>query len=199
MKLGSALGINAERLNKIPTSDLDPKSESTIAYKQLTLDSFSVISDWYHYAILELTHVEGFRPEPLWISRRLGITKTEVNIAIERLFRLQLLKETESGQWCEISENGMMTHLKPGLSSDGARKYQCQLLELSMRAVQEIPVSKRNHTSAAFCFDPKDLPHAIERISEFRRKFASEFQPMRKGTEVYQIQISFFPLTHSKE
>jgi transcriptional regulator with XRE-family HTH domain len=196
LRLGAALGMSATELKKY-TRDDDSGNPKVSHYQQLTLDSFAIISDWYHYAILELTHTEGFRPDPAWISKRLGITKSEVNVALERLFRLELLEKTSNGQWVDASENGVLSHLKPGVSSDAARKYQCQLLELSKSAVQEIPVSKRNHTSATFSFDPEDLPRAIERISEFRRSFAVEFQPKNKGKEVYQIQISFFPLTSS--
>jgi uncharacterized protein (TIGR02147 family) len=75
-----------------------------------------------------------------------------------------------------------------------------ELLELSKRAVQEIDVKRRNHTSATICFDPADLNDAIEAIAKFRRKFAQDFQPRKKGKTVFQLQISFFPLTkHEKE
>jgi len=191
LRLGSALGLSLHQLEKIPVSH----NESASSYQQLALDSFAVISDWYHYAILELTYLIDFKPEAAWISRRLGITKSEANIAIERLFRLDLLAQTPTGRWQDTSENGRLTQISPGLSSDAARKYQRQLLELSMKALQEVPLEKRNHTSAAFCFDTEDLSQAVQAISHFRRKFAEEFQPKKKAREVYQIQISFFPLT----
>lgn len=40
--------------------------------RELTIDQFKIVADWYHYAILELTRVEGFRNEPAWIAGRLG-------------------------------------------------------------------------------------------------------------------------------
>lgn len=200
LRLGAALGLSTDQVRKLPASENASleNTPSQARFQQLALDTFAVISDWYHYAILELTYLEDFKADPQWISQRLGITKSEVNIAIERLLRMGLLKTTPKGKWIDASENGELTHLTPAETSDAARKYQCQLLELSQRAVQEVPLAKRNHTSATLCFDPDDLEIAITKIAEFRRAFARELQP-KKAKDVYQLQISFFPLTKQKE
>lgn len=199
LRLGAALGLSTDQIRKLPASeDMSSGKASEIHFQQLALDTFAVISDWYHYAILELTYLDDFQTDAQWISQRLGITKSEVNIAVERLLRMQLLKKTPKGKWIDASENGELTHLTPSETSDAARKYQCQLLELSKKAVQEVPLAKRNHTSATLCFDPEDLQLAIAKIAEFRRSFARELQP-KKAKDVYQLQISFFPLTKQKE
>ncbi|UXR64806.1 TIGR02147 family protein [Bdellovibrio bacteriovorus] len=200
MRLGSALGLTTDQLRRLPASAeaMQGHNEIRIQFQQLTMDSFAVISDWYHYAILELTYLEDFKSDAIWIAQRLGITKSEVNIAVNRLLRLGLLKKNEKGKWIDASENGELTHLSPSETSDAARKYQIQLLELSQNAVREIAVKKRNHTSATLCFDPEDLELAIERIADFRRSFARDFQP-KKAKDVYQLQISFFPLTKQKD
>lgn len=198
LRLGTALGLSIDELEKIPVYEKDiARNKRSRKYQQQELDSFAIISDWYHYAILELTYLDGFKSDSTWISRRLGITKSECNIAIERLMRLGFLKITTDGKWIDACENGMMTHLKNGVTSEAAKKFQCQILELSKHAVSEVDIKMRSHTSAAFCFDPGDLPLAIERIQEFRRSFAEDFQPKKNPKEVYQIQISFFPLTRN--
>lgn len=191
LRLGSALGLTVDELTSIPCC-LAP-------YPLIEMDTFAFISDWYHYAILELTHVSGFNADPTWISRRLGITKAECSIAIQRLIRLNLLVETEDGSLLDISKDGKFTSLHPSMTSGAARNYQAQLLELSKNSVQADALEIRNHTSATFCFDTSEMPAAIESISRFRRQFAQEFQPQNRGDEVYQIQISFFPLTKNKE
>lgn len=197
LRLGTALGLSLHEIDEFPITKKESADDRhTLKYQQMNLDAFAVISDWYHYAILELTYVDGFKPDPSWISKRLGITKSEANIAVERLFRMGLLKKLKNGQWADASENGVLSHLQPSLTSSGAKKYQKQLLELSVRSLLEDPIQQRNHTSATFCFDTDDLPRAIEEISKFRRKFAAEFQPKKKAKQVYQLQISFFPLSH---
>ena len=187
VRIGSALGLS--------TRDIAKFARPSDSFQVVDLDSFAAISDWYHYAILELVYTKDFKPQPKWIARRLGITTSEVNIAVERLFRMGFLTIDAKGKWIDTSENGELSHINPKFTSDAAKRNQSQLLELSKKALQEIPLEMRNHTSAAFCFDPKDLPRAIEKIRNFRREFAREFQPLKIGKEVYQIQISFFPLT----
>ncbi len=113
--------------------------------------------------------------------------------------RLGLLRYGAKRVLEDASENGELTHLAPHTTSLAARHYQAALLELSRRALEEVSLSLRNHTSATLCFAPQDMPAAIERLTEMRRQFAREFQPKTNAKEVYQLQISFFPLTKPLE
>lgn len=200
LRLGSALGLSIHQLERLPIDESASRGRAIPrAYQQISHDTFAVIGEWYHYAILELTYVVGFQSDAGWIARKLGITKSEANIAIERLFRLELLKEKPNGTWFDASADGELSHLDPNVSSTAGRRYQIELLELSKRAVQEVDLKERNHTSATLCFDTDDMKDAIEAIAKFRRKFAQEFQPRQKAKAVYQLQISFFPLSKTKE
>jgi uncharacterized protein (TIGR02147 family) len=200
LRLGASLGLSVHDLERIPTTNgASARGKKQKELPRLSLDTFAVISEWYHYAILELTYLADFKPDAAWVSRRLGITKSEARIAVERLFTLGLLEKSKDGKWKDTSADGELSHLHPSLSTDAARQYQIQLLKLSQASVERDDLKVRNHTSATFCFDPEDLPRAIEALTEFRRKFAREFQPQRAkqkaAKEVYQLQISFFPLT----
>lgn len=200
IRLGSALGMSMHALEKLPLDDRQKRGKAIPrSYGQIAHDTFAIIAEWYHYAILELTYIQGFQSDATWISRKLGITKSEANIGIERLFRLGLLKKKSNGAWYDASDSGELTHLAPDVTSAAARKYQIELLELSKRAVQEVDLKDRNHTSATLCFDTEDMEDAVEAIAAFRRKFAQEFQPRKKAKAVYQLQISFFPLSKTKE
>jgi uncharacterized protein (TIGR02147 family) len=67
-------------------------------YKNVGLDGFKLISDWYHFAIMELSLVEGFKSDAKWIAKRLGISIHEVTAAIERLKRLDLVEDKKMGR-----------------------------------------------------------------------------------------------------
>src|SRR5262245_2594450 len=61
-KLGTRLGIAPGTLEAWagrPSTESDPGTRSTAAFQQIALDHFEIIADWYHYAILELTRVQG--------------------------------------------------------------------------------------------------------------------------------------------
>lgn len=190
-RIGSALGLPSEKIAKLSNS----RKNSDREFQQITLDTFAAISDWYHYAILELTYTRSFKPDLSWIARRLGITKSEANIATERLTRLGLLGEDENGKWLDQSENGQLTHLAKNISSSATKKYQSQLLELSKKSIYEVDLQKRNHTSMTLKFKDEDMAAAVEAIAKFRRGFEKKFGVSSEADEVYQLQISLFPLT----
>lgn len=197
LRLGSALGLSSDALRVFSTGE--EISDLNRQFQNITLDTFALISDWYHYAILELTHIKGFKSDNEWIAKRLGITKSEVNIAVERLFRLGLLAQNKNRNWKDTSKDGHLTHLTKSVSSSAAKKYQRQLLELSGNSVYEVDLQKRNHTSMTLRFALKDMQPAIDYISRFRREFAEKFESKIRAEEVYQLQISFFPLTKKVE
>jgi uncharacterized protein (TIGR02147 family) len=168
---------------------------SEIASTEIAYDTFSVISDYYHYAILELTRTQGFRGDIDWIARRLGVSKVECAAAVERLVRLGLLKIEDDGTWIDVQLS--LTHdLDPNYSNAALRKHQEQILKLSAEALEEIPRTERDHLSNIVAYDPKDLPEIKERIRKFRKELMAFVQ--RSGTkaqEVSALNVAFFPLT----
>jgi uncharacterized protein (TIGR02147 family) len=192
-KLGPILGLPLVEIEAYQNSSTDEyKSQS--AYHQLTIDQFAMISDWYHYGILELIKIKKFSHTPSNFSRALGITKSEVNIAIERLMRLGQLKKNEDGLYVEIND-GFATNISGNLTSIGSKKLQQQILEQSIEALMTIPIELRNHTSMTMAIDHKLLPEAIECIKKFRRELTEFLEKSGELTEVYQLSVSLFPVT----
>ena len=68
----NALIEAAQRKRGAPTSDSEDGQE-TDSFLTLEVDTFKVISDWYHYAILSLAEVTGSQASPQWLSDRLGV------------------------------------------------------------------------------------------------------------------------------
>lgn len=201
VRLGLALGLSLGELKKFSHADSTKKGikvTPTIRFQQLALDSYAVISDWYHYAILELLRVKSFKPESKWISKALGITTSEVNIAVERLQRTGLLK-IENGSWQDTSQNGLATNIHDDLTSTALRKLQRQVLEKSITALETLPTSVRNHTSMTFAIDPDDLPEAKRKIAKFRRDLCEFFEKTKKPTQIYNLGVSLYPLTTISE
>ncbi len=107
--------------SKIPA----PHPNEVNAY-QFSLDSFSFISDWYHYAILSLLEVSGSRFEAKWISRHLGITETEARSAIDRLMRMEIVEKID-GRWKQRPGPICIGHYLPTAAT---KKFQKQLQRL---------------------------------------------------------------------
>lgn len=84
---------NKERLkakNKLDEIKVSPEKNI------LKEDHFKIISDWYHFAIVELMTTQNFRSDLIWISKKLNITLIESTEAIERLTRLGLIKKVNN-------------------------------------------------------------------------------------------------------
>lgn len=200
-KFGLALGLGLKEIegyqkNKLRNLETPVNNNP---YRQVTLDQFAIISDWYHYAMIELLKVPGFSKDILKISRALGITKMEAQLAVERLLRLELLEYDEEGELRDTS-SGFSTNISESLTSQGSRKLQKQILEQSLYALENISIDQRNHTSMTMAIDPALLPEAIKRLAAFRRELCAFLESQGNPKEVYQLSLSLFPVTQiSKE
>lgn len=155
-------------------------------YQTLSMDSFALIADWYHFAILSLLDLKGAKPQPEWIAARLGITLSQAKEALERLNRLGLL-------------NGAPLKLDNTYVSQAATHYNRQLLE---RATDHLDtctkgLQEHDYSSMTFVLDPASLPYARQRIKEFKRALVEELESRGNPSEVYQMAIQVFPVSRA--
>jgi uncharacterized protein (TIGR02147 family) len=171
----------------------EESSESVQTYATLELDRFRTLSEWYHIAILDLTLVQGFRPDPTWIAEELGITVAQVNTAASRLQRLGLL-EIRDGQW--IKTNALLAI--PTTYSDRAmREFQEQMLEKAREALQSPEAddfAARDISGISMAINPARLPEAKLKIQKFRREML-EFLGTGECTELYRMNVQLFGLS----
>src|SRR6185437_12757756 len=150
--------------------------------KQLSLDAFAVISEWYHYAILELTVIENFICSPSTISRALGISIAESKSAIDRLKRLNLLTERD-GHLVRTEKNLTNEHTR-GATSAAHKTLQRSILQMALDAIDNTPQEEKDITSITMAIDETKLPEAKEMIRKFRNH-VSQFLETDKQTRVY--------------
>ncbi len=71
------------------------RSEVEDSYLTLQMDSFHLISDWYHFAIIQLLELPKIKNDPAWIARSLDISRIEAEAAIARMLRMDLIEEKD--------------------------------------------------------------------------------------------------------
>ena len=164
-----------------------------LMYKEssLQMDTFKIISDWYHFAILEITYLEDFKSDHSWIAKKLGITKLEVDASIQRLMRVGLL-QNYNGKLRATEDYSSTPNEVP---SKVIKKFQRQLIEKSLAALEMQDIHNRDITSLTLSIDKKNLPSAKIRLKEFRRQFDAEFGTGKKKNGVYCLALQFFELT----
>ena len=189
LRLGRALGVQLESLRS--------SNRKLEDFQQMQADAFEVVSDWYHFALLELIHISGFKPDYTFVSKKLGITPTEVQIAVERLVRVGMLRVDKRGRWHDISEQA--TSIPLSATSPANRKNQRQILEKALRALDEVPVQFRSQTSMTMAINPSDLPMALEKIKIFRRELCALLEKNKKRTDIYNLCISLYPIHYRED
>lgn len=193
-KLGDALGLDPRALSRFTTQ---LKAESTQASIEIAYDTFNAIADYYHDAILELTHTKTFRGEIAWIAGRLRISPVKCAAAVERLQRLGLLKIEDDGTWTDVLRDNT-NDIDPTFTNSAMRKHQSQLLQLSQEALETLPRTQRDHVSNIFACNPQDLPEIKRRVSQFRKELVAFIQRESASLdEVCALNFSIFPLSNS--
>jgi uncharacterized protein (TIGR02147 family) len=169
--------------------------EATENFSLISQDSFSFISEWYHYAILELINVENFQPQPGWIARSLGITALEAQAAIERMLRLGLIYK-EEGRLVRTTK--FVTNFSPGETSSALKELQRQILTMALTAIENVPQEEKDITSITMAIDISKLPEAKKLIAQFRRKLCA-FLEDGTQTRVYNLGLQLYPVSKNQK
>ncbi len=185
----------ARALKRIPRALKNLKPSPPAWNSELPSEAFRVLSDWHHFAILELTFLPGFQAKGQWIASQLGISKAEAVLALQRIMGLGILTCDGRGKWRK--KDALLASADPGLTSSAHRKRQRQILEKAIVALEETPFDERDQSAVTMAIDPSRIPEAKRRIREFRRELCA-FLEGGKRERVYELSISLFPLQTEK-
>lgn len=194
-KLGSKLKMDPETIQNFATQSRERRRKLP-HFEALELSKYQVIHDWYHYAIFELVTLRGFQPTPEWIAERLNISQSVAESAIGRLFRVGLLTQAKNGKWVQSSAN--ITTMQNDFTTQALRARQKQILELGIRAIDEIPYEMRIQGSITIAMSSKRLPEVRKRVQQFRKQLCAILQKDKERDAVYELVTSFYPMTAVK-
>jgi uncharacterized protein (TIGR02147 family) len=182
--------------------ELDPKQRQSLLaakkkvqaddYQTLSLDTFEVIADWYHYAILSLLELPNAVFEAKWIAQQLGISPFNAKAAMGRLQRLNLVEPGEDGRW---QQSGKSLKLDNTISTVATRKFHKQLLQRAAESIDRDPIRVRDFASMTFTLDPSQMEHARKRIRDFRRELVAELEIKGSPSAVYNFTMQLYPIT----
>lgn len=164
---------------------------SSQGFGELDLERFKIISDWYHFAILELTEVADFQTNPFWIAKRLGISSEQTKQAVQRLLDFGLLTENARN---EIRQTQADLATPSGIPSRELREHHSQILQKADEALQNVPIERRDYSAMTMAINSSKINEAQKWIKEFRRRFCKDIQDHEIKDRVYCLAIQFFPL-----
>jgi uncharacterized protein (TIGR02147 family) len=173
-------------------------SRPSPVWMDLQLDAFKAISDWWHFAILELTSLKDFESSAVWISKRLGISASMATEAVERLKKLELLEEqTLSGKKIKWVATEDYSAVGGAVPSEAIRKFHRQILERAMQAIDFQGIEQRVLGATVMAVKKDRIKEATQALTAFRKDFNKKFGGADQSDAVYCLALQFFELTQN--
>lgn len=184
------LGLKQAQFNSLVQNSTVRKRE----FMKLSEDEFELLSEWHHFAILELLKIKNCSYEPKSMALRLGIHVEGVRDALERLHRLKFIRVHKDKIKLLSSNNTWANNERTSIAR---KKLQKALIEKSIVALEQIPFAERDNGSLTVAVNTQRMAEFKSKLKQVRKELADFFQPTteKNMNEVYQLTISFFPIS----
>lgn len=162
----------------------------------LSLDLFKTMSDWYHFAILELTYVTGLTVNVKTVVERLGISPSEAETALERLRRLELLEVDKTTKKLRKAHDYVIT--ESHVPSSALRILHRQLLERAIDSLESQTPQERVSASDVLAIDTKYVAEMDRLSREFSKAILQLSEKSKVKDAVYACVFHGFRLTDTQ-
>ena len=163
------------------------QDHSELDFLELEQDQFCLVSEWYHFAIVELSAVRGFRSDVVWIAKRLDISTAQAAEAIERLKRIGLLKE-KNGKIVRT----ILPYLIKDVPSVAIKNFHDHNLKAAQLALMRQNFLDRDFSGTTVAIDRNDMPELKDLIKNFRNQLNRFCNKSKTADSVYQLSVQFF-------
>ena len=176
---------------------LKERATQGIVLKFLTLDqeTFSLLSDWYHLAILELMKIAQFKSDPQWIAKRLELSVHQVKLALMRMESLGVI-EKKNGELVATSAH---FHTPDGVPSQALKLHHEQFLKKANEALYTQSLEERDFRGLTIKCNKKNVEKVRAKLKKVLNELDAELSDDPNGDEVYQLSVQFFCLTKPVE
>lgn len=166
------------------------KHRQNQSFSEMHLDTFKLIADWYHSAILELMLMDDFDPDPKWIASTLRISPHTAGQAVERMLRLGILEKVSGGLKNKVGD----FIIGRDIPSLPLREFHRQILTKASTALDVQPLEAREFNTAIIAIDSDDIPIAKAMIREFQQEICQKLSDRAKKSRLYTCAIQFFSI-----
>jgi uncharacterized protein (TIGR02147 family) len=165
--------------------------------RELSVDYFRSISDWYHLVIRNMTEIEGVDFSPKAIAARLGITPLEAEAAIERLCRLELIEKDpeREGRYRKTADYVLTQSAVP---NEALRAFHRQMMEKAVESLTTQTPREKVVGSETFAIDTGCLEEARRITEEYFQKMLALSRNPSKKTQVFHLGVQFFNVTRGR-
>lgn len=188
-KIVLGLELGAEERNEV-YSLISTRSRKFAAQKTLAEKELELIASWEHFAILNLIRMKTFKPEPEWIAERLALPLEKVQQSLELLLDLGFIKRKGNSIARSVASLATTTDIP----SEALVQAHVSDMHKAIEVLKRTPIDRRDYSAITMAINPHKMEEAKNLIKKFRRKLS---MLVEEGdmTEVYNLNIQFFPLT----
>lgn len=172
----------------------DKLKKSSSNYSEIQLDEFKVISEWYHFPIVELTLTKNFQNSISWIAHQIGISEIETKEAIERLIKVGLLVRENN----TLIPSSRFYVNQSSIPNESIKKYHKQVLEKAIFAIDDQSTQIRDFGATTIAISPDDIPYVQKKLKEFRTVLDKELSSRPNRNFVYVLSTQFFCIQSEK-
>lgn len=162
--------------------------------KDLGVDAFKLIADWYHLAVLELANLSEFTLTAESAAERLTISPLEARTALDRLERLELVHKNADGSYARAEGRNLVTSAEQNAA---LRRYHEQMLAKAAASLAAETPAQRFVGSETFAMDSALLPEAEKLAEKFFTDLVELARRSKRRDRVYHLGVQLFGLTRS--
>lgn len=163
--------------------------------RQLNKEEFKEISDWKTWCIYTLFQSSDFIPTYSWLKQKIHLPEDEISQSLKKLKNLGLI-DIDGDFYKLVCENVTTTNDVP---SPEIRKFHKEFINKGIDALDVVPVEIRDISSLTLCINPGKLAEFKKMLADFRAKVNEIAKEDEDSSELYQLNIQFFPMGYTGE
>lgn len=160
--------------------------------KDLGVDAFKLIADWYHLAVLELANLADFSLTVEAAARELEISLLEARTALDRLERLELVLKNADGSYGRAPGRNLVASAEKNAA---LRRYHEQMLAKAAASLSAESPARRFVGSETFAMDSALLPEAEKLAEKFFTDLVEIARRSKRRDRVYHLGVQLFGLS----
>jgi uncharacterized protein (TIGR02147 family) len=160
--------------------------------RDLNIDQFKTIADWYHLPLQILIDLEGFAWSDENAAQALGISVHEVKLALERLSALELI-EWNPGTRPRAVGGSRMVHAPE--HNQALKIYHETMLKKNIEALYEQDPDQRLTATLSVALNEEQLQEARAILLSAQKKILKLCQTRSAKKEIYHVGLNLFQIT----
>lgn len=160
----------------------------------ISVDQFKIVSDWYHFAFLELLEMNSKKYSDLKVaSKSLGIKISDLRLACDRLLEVGLIRKTVDG----LLEVEKSTQVGDGIPSTAIQMFHSQILTKALDAIEKQTIHERFVQSYMLGVPLDKIPEIMKKLDSMAEEFLKPYivpDSTNEKDRLYCFSFQFFDL-----